>query len=46
MKFTIYNLATGEKLASLPLTVPIGATIEAYQKAGLEVSWTWEVTNA
>jgi hypothetical protein len=42
MNFTIYKLDTGEKLATLPLTVPIGATVEAFQQAGIEVSWTWE----
>ena len=43
--FTIFNKATGQKLATLPLTIPIGATVEAYQKAGHNVSWGWEESN-
>ena len=39
--FTIYNKETGQKLATLPLTVPIGATVEAYEKAGHSVRWGW-----
>jgi hypothetical protein len=40
--FIIFNKVTGQKLATLPLTIPIGATVEAYQKAGHNVSWGWE----
>jgi len=40
--FTIFETATGRKLATLPLTVPIGMTVEAYERAGHKVSWTWE----
>ena len=40
--FIIFNKATGQKLATLPLTIPIGSTIEAYEKAGHNVSWGWE----
>jgi len=39
--FAIYNRETGQKLATLPLTVPIGATVEAYEKAGHSVRWGW-----
>jgi hypothetical protein len=39
--FTILDKATGKKLATLPLTIPIGATVEAYNKAGYNVSWAW-----
>jgi hypothetical protein len=39
--FIIYNRETGQKLATLPLTIPIGATVEAYKKEGYEVSWGW-----
>jgi hypothetical protein len=42
MKFTIYNLETGEKLATFPLTVPIWEAVEAYQLTGYQVAWTWE----
>lgn len=30
--FTIFNKKTGQELATLPLTIPIGATVEAYKK--------------
>jgi hypothetical protein len=40
--FIVFNKKTGERLATLPLTIPIGSTIEGYQKAGYEVTWTWE----
>ena len=43
--FTIFNKATGQKLATLPLTIPIGATVEAYERAGHSVSWGWEESN-
>ena len=43
--FTIFNTETGEKLATLPLTIPIGSTIEAYEKAGHKVRWGWEEDN-
>lgn len=39
--FNIYNKETGQKLATLPLTIPIGATVEAYEKAGHSVRWGW-----
>jgi hypothetical protein len=43
--FIIFNKATGQKLATLPLTIPIGSTVEAYEKAGHDVSWGWEESN-
>ena len=39
--FNIYNKETGQKLATLPLTIPIGATVEAYERAGHSVRWGW-----
>jgi hypothetical protein len=39
--FVIYDKETGQKLATLPLTVPIGSTVEAYKKAGHTVTWGW-----
>jgi hypothetical protein len=40
--FSIYNRETGQKLATLPLTIPIGSTVEAYEKAGHKVRWGWD----
>lgn len=40
--FNIYNSETGQKLATLPLTIPIGSTVEAYEKAGHKVRWGWD----
>lgn len=39
--FVVFDTTTGERLATLPLTVPIGATVEAYINEGLQVRWTW-----
>jgi hypothetical protein len=39
--FIIFDKRTGNKLATLPLTVPIGATVEAYERAGHSVRWGW-----
>ena len=39
--FTIYEKETGRELATLPLTIPIGATVEGFEKAGYVVGWTW-----
>jgi hypothetical protein len=39
--FSIIEISTGRLLATLPLTLPIGATVEGYEKAGIAVSWTW-----
>ena len=35
--FIIFNRETGQKMATLPLTIPIGSTIKAYEKAGHKV---------
>ena len=43
--FIIFNKETGEKLATLPLTTPIGSTVEAYEKAGHNVTWGWVEAN-
>jgi hypothetical protein len=40
--FIIFNQETGQKMATLPLTIPIGSTVEAYKKAGHKVAWGWE----
>ena len=39
--FIIYNKETGQRLATLPLAISIGATVEAYEKEGHKVSWSW-----
>jgi hypothetical protein len=39
--FEVYEKDTGEVLAKLPLTIPIAATIDGYQRAGVNVGWTW-----
>ena len=31
--------------ATLPLTIPIGSTIEAYERAGHNVGWGWDEAN-
>ena len=43
--FIIFDKATGRRFATLPLTIPIGATVEAYERAGHSVSWGWEESN-
>lgn len=43
--FTIFDKVTGNKLATLPLTIPIGSTVEAYERAGHNVGWGWEEAN-
>jgi len=40
--FIIFNQETGQKMATLLLTIPIGSTVEAYEKAGHNVTWGWE----
>jgi hypothetical protein len=40
--FNIYDSETGQKLATLPLTIPIGSTVEAYKREGHKVRWGWE----
>ena len=39
--FTIYNKETNTELATLPLTIPIGVTVEGFEKAGYKVGWRW-----
>jgi hypothetical protein len=39
--FVVFDMATNKKLATLPLTAPIQATLDAYTRAGLVVSWKW-----
>jgi hypothetical protein len=39
--FIVYDTKTSLTLAELPLTLAIGATIEAYERAGYSVSWKW-----
>jgi hypothetical protein len=41
--FVIYDKDTEGTLATLPLTIPIGATVEGFTKAGLNVGWKWGV---
>jgi hypothetical protein len=43
--FYIFDRGTGNKLATLPLTIPIGSTVEAYERAGHTVGWGWEEDN-
>ena len=40
--FTIFDKKTGKELATLPLTIPIGSTVKAYEKAGHSVAWGWK----
>lgn len=44
--FSILDETTGEKLATLPLTIPIGSTVEGFQTAGYKVTWIWEKEEA
>jgi hypothetical protein len=39
--FIIYDKNTQATLATLPLTIPIGSTVEGFAKAGLNVGWKW-----
>jgi hypothetical protein len=40
--FTVFNKITGKEMATLPLTIPIGSTIEAYERDGHSVTWGWK----
>ena len=40
--FTIYEKNTGKELATLPLTIPIGQTIDAYKRDGHNVVCGWK----
>jgi len=44
-EFSIIDKTTGKKLATLPLTIPIGSTVEGFERAGYEVIWAWEENN-
>jgi hypothetical protein len=44
--FIIIDKDTGKEIATLPLTIPIGATVEGYKKAGYNVSWSWKEDKA
>lgn len=39
--FVIVDKETNQPLATLPLTIPIGSTIEGFERAGYSVKWTW-----
>lgn len=40
-KYEIYEKATGKRLALLPLSLPIGSTVEAFEASGVAVGWAW-----
>jgi hypothetical protein len=39
--FAIFDKTTGKVFATLPLTVPIGQTVDGFTRAGYKVSWHW-----
>lgn len=39
--FLIVDKDTQQTLAKLPTTVPIGATVESFERAGYSVIWRW-----
>lgn len=39
--FAVHDKITDTVLATLPLTVPIGDTVEAFERAGFHVTWRW-----
>ena len=39
--FQIIDQNTNEVLATLPMTIPIGSTEEAFERAGYSVTWRW-----
>lgn len=39
--FDVIDTNTEEKLATLPTTIPIGDTLEAFTRAGYSVKWDW-----
>ena len=39
--FAIIDTDTEVQLAVLPLTLPIGSTVEGFERAGYSVKWTW-----
>lgn len=40
--FIVFDKVTGEKLAICPISTPIGYIVEAYERAGWQVSWAWK----
>jgi hypothetical protein len=40
-RFRVIDKNTGMPLAKLPLTISIKETLEAYERAGYEVEWSW-----
>jgi hypothetical protein len=40
-QFTIIEEGTDQVLATLPTTIPIGSTVEGFERAGYKVRWTW-----
>lgn len=39
--FAIYDKQTGRVLTALPLTIPIGQTVDGFNRAGCNVGWAW-----
>lgn len=39
--FSVIEKESGAVLAMLPRTMPIGETVEAYERAGFVVTWSW-----
>jgi len=39
--FAVHDKITSKVLAILPLTVPIGDTVKAFERAGFHVTWRW-----
>lgn len=39
--FVVYDRDTGKNLVTLPLTYPIGLTVDIFRKAGYDAGWTW-----
>jgi hypothetical protein len=39
--FVIYDRDTGKNLVTLPLTYPIGLSVDLFRKAGYDAGWTW-----
>ena len=44
--FVIFDKTTGGVLATLPLTIPIGVTVDGFKQAGYEVDWHWKEMEA
>lgn len=39
--FSVIDVETDKVLATLPLTFPIGSTVENFTRAGYTVKWNW-----